>query len=63
MPACLPACTACLVALPFQTDTRQDDLVYSLNKVIENPVVPPYILQTLLNLAEFMEHDMEVRNM
>ena len=36
-------------------DANQDDLKESLQTALVN--VPPKILQTLLNLAEFMEHD------
>lgn len=38
----------------------QENLVRSLKEVLTNPQVPPHILQTLLNLAEFMEHEVEV---
>ena len=31
----------------------------SLKSVVTNTAVPPNILQTLLNLAEFMEHEVE----
>ena len=33
----------------------------ALKVVLTAPEVPPDILQTLLNLAEFMEHEVEVR--
>ncbi|GAM16986.1 hypothetical protein SAMD00019534_001610 [Acytostelium subglobosum LB1] len=33
----------------------QDDLVHSLETALMSPNIPPEILQTLLNLAEFME--------
>lgn len=32
----------------------------SLKQVMRNKNVPPDILQTLLNLAEFMDHEVEV---
>lgn len=35
----------------------QENLVKSLVSVLKSTVVPPDILQTLLNLAEFMEHE------
>lgn len=35
----------------------QEDLVSSLERAIMSPNIPPEILQVLLNLAEFMEHD------
>ena len=35
----------------------QDELVKSLETAITSPHIPPEILQILLNLAEFMEHD------
>lgn len=38
----------------------QAHLVRSLKQVMNHPTVPPDILQTLLNLAEFMEHEVEV---
>lgn len=38
----------------------QDALVRILKMVLQSKVVPPDILQTLLNLAEFMEHEVEV---
>ncbi|KAJ3373228.1 phosphatidylinositol kinase- protein kinase tor1 [Kappamyces sp. JEL0680] len=38
-------------------DQFQDELVRSLETAITSPNIPPEILQTLLNLAEFMEHD------
>ena len=38
-------------------DQYQEDLVHSLELAIVSPHVPPEILQVLLNLAEFMEHD------
>ncbi|ORZ30937.1 armadillo-type protein [Catenaria anguillulae PL171] len=38
-------------------DQVQDELVYALETAITSPNIPPEILQTLLNLAEFMEHD------
>lgn len=36
-------------------DHFQDDLVKNLEKVFQSPAIPPEVLQTLLNLAEFME--------
>jgi FKBP12-rapamycin complex-associated protein len=38
----------------------QDQLVHSLETALCSPSIPPEILQTLLNLAEFMEHDDKV---
>ena len=38
-------------------DQFQDELVRSLEAALTAPNLPPEILQTLLNLAEFMEHD------
>lgn len=35
----------------------QEQLVQSLETALLSPNIPPEILQTLLNLAEFMEHD------
>jgi serine/threonine-protein kinase mTOR len=35
----------------------QEDLVRNLETALLSPNIPPEILQTLLNLAEFMEHD------
>ncbi|KAL2912121.1 phosphatidylinositol kinase-related protein kinase tor1 [Polyrhizophydium stewartii] len=38
-------------------DQFQDELVKSLETALTSPNIPPETLQTLLNLAEFMEHD------
>lgn len=38
-------------------DQFQDELVRSLETALTSPNIPPEILQALLNLAEFMEHD------
>lgn len=38
-------------------DRYQDDLTRSIELALISPNIPPEILQTLLNLAEFMEHD------
>ena len=38
-------------------DQYQEDLVHSLEAALMSPQIPPEILQMLLNLAEFMEHD------
>ncbi|KAI9216512.1 armadillo-type protein, partial [Blastocladiella britannica] len=38
-------------------DQVQDELVLALETALTSPNIPPEILQTLLNLAEFMEHD------
>jgi len=38
-------------------DAYQDNLVKSLQQAFRSPTMPAEILQTLLNLAEFMEHD------
>ncbi len=35
----------------------QKDLMINLEIVLESPTTPPEILTTLLNLAEFMEHE------
>ena len=40
-------------------DQYQDSLVRSLQTAFRSNTIPPEILQTLLNLAEFMEHDVE----
>ncbi|RMY94467.1 hypothetical protein D0862_08960 [Hortaea werneckii] len=38
-------------------DQYQEELVRSLEVALTSPNIPPEILQILLNLAEFMEHD------
>jgi FKBP12-rapamycin complex-associated protein len=38
-------------------DTYQEQLVRSLEAAFASPTIPPEIIATLLNLAEFMEHD------
>ena len=38
-------------------DQYQEELVRSIEVAITSPNIPPEILQILLNLAEFMEHD------
>lgn len=38
-------------------DQYQEELVRSIEKALTSPNIPPEILQILLNLAEFMEHD------
>ena len=38
-------------------DQYQEELVRSLETALVSPHIPPEILQVLLNLAEFMEHD------
>ncbi|KAL6013161.1 hypothetical protein ACLOJK_003653 [Asimina triloba] len=38
-------------------ETNQQQLVRSLEMAFSSPNIPPEILATLLNLAEFMEHD------
>ncbi|TKA63316.1 hypothetical protein B0A55_12457 [Friedmanniomyces simplex] len=38
-------------------DQYQEELVRSLEVALTSPQIPPEILQILLNLAEFMEHD------
>ena len=35
----------------------QEALVRSLEAALASPTIPPDIVTTLLNLAEFMEHD------
>lgn len=38
-------------------DGAQEQLVRSLEAALASPTIPPEIVTTLLNLAEFMEHD------
>ncbi|RMZ86883.1 hypothetical protein DV736_g5890, partial [Chaetothyriales sp. CBS 134916] len=38
-------------------DQYQEELIRSIEKALTSTHIPPDILQTLLNLAEFMEHD------
>eukprot|EP00835_Amoeboradix_gromovi_P000423 NODE_15_length_42055_cov_0.634117.p1 type:complete len:2332 gc:universal NODE_15_length_42055_cov_0.634117:8372-15367(+) len=38
-------------------DQFQDELVKSIETALLSPQIPPEVLQSLLNLAEFMEHD------
>lgn len=38
-------------------DQYQEELVHSLEIALTSPNIPPEVLQTLLNLAEYMEHD------
>ncbi|ORX52573.1 phosphatidylinositol kinase Tor2 [Piromyces finnis] len=38
-------------------DQFQDELVHVLETALVSPNIPPELIQTLLNLAEFMEHD------
>eukprot|EP00002_Diphylleia_rotans_P028068 TRINITY_DN5657_c0_g1_i3.p1 TRINITY_DN5657_c0_g1~~TRINITY_DN5657_c0_g1_i3.p1 ORF type:complete len:1876 (-),score=390.71 TRINITY_DN5657_c0_g1_i3:1816-7443(-) len=38
-------------------EANQDSLVTSLESALKSSTIPPEILQVLLNLAEFMEHD------
>lgn len=38
-------------------EQQQEELVRSLETAFLSPNIPPEILQILLNLAEFMEHD------
>ncbi|EME41618.1 hypothetical protein DOTSEDRAFT_73886 [Dothistroma septosporum NZE10] len=38
-------------------DQYQEELVHSIETALTSPAIPPEILQILLNLAEFMEHD------
>jgi serine/threonine-protein kinase mTOR len=38
-------------------DMYQEELIRSIEKALTSNHIPPDILQTLLNLAEFMEHD------
>lgn len=38
-------------------DQYKEDLVRSLEAALTSPNIPPEVLQTLLNLAEYMEHD------
>eukprot|EP00007_Cunea_sp_BSH-02190019_P005820 CAMPEP_0174239676 /NCGR_PEP_ID=MMETSP0417-20130205/15613_1 /TAXON_ID=242541 /ORGANISM="Mayorella sp, Strain BSH-02190019" /LENGTH=2416 /DNA_ID=CAMNT_0015318639 /DNA_START=113 /DNA_END=7359 /DNA_ORIENTATION=+ len=39
-------------------DTARDTIVTNLKMALLSPTIPPEILQSLLNLAEFMEHNM-----
>ena len=41
------------------SDIYQDSLVRALHTAFQSSTIPPEILQSLLNLAEFMEHDVE----
>lgn len=38
-------------------ESYQEELVRAIDSAFDSPSVPPEIMQTLLNLAEFMEHD------
>ena len=38
-------------------ESMQEQLVRSLEAALASPTIPPDIVTTLLNLAEFMEHD------
>ncbi|KAI9757288.1 MAG: hypothetical protein M4579_003499 [Chaenotheca gracillima] len=49
--------TAFISCYPELYHTYQDDLVRAIEIAITSPHIPPEILQVLLNLAEFMEHD------
>ncbi|KAG6574344.1 Phosphatidylinositol kinase (PIK-L2) [Phytophthora cinnamomi] len=42
---------------PHLSSSTQDNLIRSLESAFQSPHLPSEILQTLLNLAEFMEHD------
>ncbi|TDH73380.1 hypothetical protein CCR75_008691 [Bremia lactucae] len=42
---------------PHLSSLTQDNLIRSLELAFQSPNLPSEILQTLLNLAEFMEHD------
>ena len=42
---------------PELEDSSQDHLVRSIDAALQSSSLPPHILQTLLNLAEFMEHN------
>ncbi|KAI9920631.1 hypothetical protein PsorP6_000181 [Peronosclerospora sorghi] len=42
---------------PHLSSSTQDNLIRSLESAFQSPNLPSEILQTLLNLAEFMEHD------
>ena len=52
-----------LMPLPRHCSDVQENLMLSLRVVLRATYVPPNILQTLLNLAEFMEHEVEVRQL
>ncbi|KAI9837156.1 MAG: phosphatidylinositol kinase- protein kinase tor1 [Sclerophora amabilis] len=49
--------TAFISCYPELYHAYQDDLVRAIEIAITSPHIPPEILQVLLNLAEFMEHD------
>ena len=41
-------------------EKQRDTMIKRLIKAIKHPKAPVYLLQTILNLAEFMQHDREV---
>ena len=49
---CTPPCCP-----PSFIARLQEQLVRSLEAALASPTIPPDIVTTLLNLAEFMEHD------
>lgn len=51
-----PAFVSCWTEL---NEVYRDSLVKALQTAFQSVTIPPEILQTLLNLAEFMEHDVE----
>jgi FKBP12-rapamycin complex-associated protein len=38
-------------------ENYQQDLTQNLEVALSNPLVPPDVINVILNLAEFMEHD------
>ena len=53
-----------LIPLPLHCCSDvQENFMLSLRVVLRATYVPPNILQTLLNLAEFMENEVEVRQL
>lgn len=55
--ALLPHRLACAPLPPLPLPAPQEQLVRSLEAALASPTIPPDIVTTLLNLAEFMEHD------
>jgi FKBP12-rapamycin complex-associated protein len=51
-----PAFVSCWTEL---NESYRDNLVKALQTAFQSVTIPPEILQSLLNLAEFMEHDVE----
>lgn len=38
-------------------ESYQEDLVHNLEEALKSPNIPPDVINMILNLAEFMEHD------